>query len=275
MLEILKEEKTLNEIASKNNINPKNLQNWKKIFLENAEVAMEPAKAVKEYKEEVAKLKIEVGEYAKKVGQLTLEKEWAVGKLKSLDSSYKKELIDRGDDKIISVSAQCNLIGYNRSNLFYAPVVNPIKKAIKEHIVKVFEEIPSYGYMKVYHQLLEDGFSVSPNTVQAYRKELGLQAVLAVRPPNTSWANSQHPKHSYKFRGLDIVRANQVWSTDITYIKIKGGMVYMAAIITGNFFAKAKTAFASFDWYSKAVLSWKISNTMDMDTDRSSDGCFK
>ena len=173
-----------------------------------------------------------------------------MGKLKSLDSSYKKELIDRGDDKILSVSAQCNLIGYSRSNLFYAPVVNPTKNAIKEHIVKVFEEIPSYGYMKVYHQLLEDGFSVSPNTVLAYRKELGLQAVLAVKAPNTSWADKQHPKYSYKLKGLEITRANQVWSTDITYIKIKGGMVYMAAII---------------DWYSKAVLSWRISNTMDTD----------
>ena len=250
VLEVIKEEKTLNEIASANNINPKNLQNWKKLFLENAEVAMEPAKAVKEYKDEVAKLKIEVGEYAKKVGQLTLEKDWAVGKLQSLDSSYKKELIDREEDKVLSVVKQCNLIDYNRSNLFYAPMVNPIKDAIKEHIEKVFEEIPSYGYMKVYHQLLEDGFSVSPNTVLAYRRELGLQAVLAVRPPNTSWADKQHPKHSYKLRGLDITRANQVWSTDITYIKIKGGMVYMAAVI---------------DWYSKAILSWQISNTMDTD----------
>jgi len=129
-------------------------------------------------------------------------------------------------------------------------MVNQTKETIKKHIEKVFEEIPSYGYMKVYHQLLEDGFSVSPNTVLAYRKELGLQAVLAVRPPNTSWADKQHPKYSYKLRGLEIVRANQVWSTDITYIKIKGGMVYMAAII---------------DWYSKAVLSWRISNTMDTD----------
>ncbi len=250
VLEVLKEDKTLNEIASANNINPKNLQNWKKIFLENAEVAMEPAKAVKEYKDEVAKLKVQVGEYAKKVGQLTLEKDWAVGKLKSLDSSYKKELIDRDEDKVLSVVKQCNLINYNRSNLFYAPTVNTTKDTIKEHIEKVFEEIPSYGYMKVYHQLLEDGFSVSPNTVLAYRKELGLQAVLAVRPPNTSWADKQHPKYSYKLKGLDIVRANQVWSTDITYIKIKGGMVYMAAII---------------DWYSKAVLSWRVSNTMDTD----------
>ena len=250
VLEVLREEKTLNEIASENNIHPKNLQNWKRLFLENAELAMEPAHAVKEYKDEVARLKVEVGEYAKKVGQLTLEKEWAVGKLKSLDSSSKKELIDRDDEKILSVLNQCSLIGYNRSSLYYAPMVNLTKDAIKKHIEKVYEEIPSYGYIKVYHQLLEDGFSVSLNTVLAYRKELGLRAILAVRPPNTSWADKQHPKYSYKLKGLDIVRANQVWSTDITYIKIKGGMVYMAAVI---------------DWYSKAVLSWRISNTMDTD----------
>jgi len=132
VLEVLKEDKTLNEIASANNINPKNLQNWKKTFLENAEVAMEPAKAVKEYKDEVAKLKVQVGEYAKKVGQLTLEKDWAVGKLKSLDSSYKKELIDRDGDKTLSVVAQCNLIEYNRSNLFYVPKINQTKDTIKK-----------------------------------------------------------------------------------------------------------------------------------------------
>jgi putative transposase len=250
VLEILKEEKTLNEIASENNINPKNLQNWKKIFLENAEVAMEPAKAVKEYKEEVAKLKIQVGEYAKKVGQLTLEKDWAVGKLKSLDLSSKKALIDKSEHKTISVAKQCKLLGYNRSNLFYIPMVNPVKQSIKDEIVKIFEDIPCYGYLKVHKELLERGFNVSPNTILEYRKELGLKAVLAVKAPNTSLANKQHPKYSYKLNGLEITRANQVWSTDITYIKIKGGMVYMAAII---------------DWYSKAVLSWKISNTMDTD----------
>jgi putative transposase len=238
------------QIASENNITPKNLQNWKKVFLDNAQVAMEPAKAVKEYKDENAQLKIKVDAYAKKVGELTLENEWAVGKLKSLDSSYKKELIDKSENKIISVVKQCKILDYNRSNLFYIPMVNPIKQSIKDEIVKVFEDIPCYGYIKVQKELLERGYSVCINTVREYRKQLGLRAVLAVRPPNTSWANKQHPKHSYKIRGLDIVRANQVWSTDITYIKIKGGMVYMAAII---------------DWYSKAILSWRISNTMDAD----------
>ena len=129
-------------------------------------------------------------------------------------------------------------------------MINPVKKSIKDEIIKIFEDIPCYGYIKVQKELLERGHRVCINTVRQYRKQLSLRAVLAVRPPNTSWANKQHPKHTYKIRGLDITKANQVWSTDITYIKIKGGMVYMAAII---------------DWYSKAILSWRISNTMDTD----------
>mgnify|MGYP000160898186 CR=1 FL=1 len=248
VLEVIKEESTLVEIASKNNITPKNLQNWKKTFLENAEVAMEPAKAVQEYKTTIADLEIKIDEYAKTVGQLTLENNWMSGKLSSLDSSYKKELVDKTKDKAISVVKQCKLLELTRSTLFYAPMINPVKQSIKDEIVKIFEDIPCYGYLKVHKELQERGHSVCINTVQSYRKELGLKAVLAVRPPNTSWADKAHPKYSYKLRGLDIVRANQVWSTDITYIKIKGGMVYLAAII---------------DWHSKAILSWKISNTMD------------
>jgi putative transposase len=250
VLEVIKEESTLVEIASKNNITPKNLQNWKKIFLDNAEVAMEPAKAVKEYKNEIDSKDIEIEELQKQLGKSVIEKEWLAKKLSSLDSSLKKELIDNSSERTISVAMQCKLLEYNRSNLFYIPMVNPVKQSVKDEIVKIFEDIPCYGYIKVQKELLERGHNICINTVRTYRKELGLRAVLAVRSPNTSWANKQHPKHSYKIRELDIVRANQVWSTDITYIKIKGGMVYMAAII---------------DWYSKAILSWRISNTMDTD----------
>ena len=249
VLEVLKEDKTLAEIASANKITPLNLQNWKKIFLANAELAMEPSKAIKEYKEANTKLQVEVGEYAKKVGQLTLEKDWLVGKLKDLDLSKKLAMVDESKSKIMSVVKQCELLHLSRSNLYYVPVVNKYKLAIKEEIKSIFEEIPIYGAKKVHCQLLENGFNVSLNTVTTYRKELGLRAILAVREPIClTQANIAHTRHSYKLRGLDIVRANQVWSTDITYIKIAGGMVYLAAVI---------------DWYSKAVLSWKISNTMD------------
>ena len=132
VLEVIKEESTLVEIASKNNITPKNLQNWKKTFLENAEVAMEPAKAVQEYKTTIADLEIKIDEYAKTVGQLTLENNWMSGKLSSLDSSYKKELVDKTKDKAISVVKQCKLLELTRSTLFYAPMINPVKQSIKE-----------------------------------------------------------------------------------------------------------------------------------------------
>ena len=249
VLEVLQGDKTLNEIASANNIIPKNIMNWKKIFLENAQMAMEPSKAIKEYKDENVKLQQELDEYAKKVGKMTIELEWTTKKLKSLDLSNKKALVE-SKLKEISLSRQCELINLNRSNLYYSSVVNQKEIEIKKQIQSIYEEIPCYGYIKVYKQLLEDGFSVSPNTVHKYRKELGLRAILAVKAPNTSLGNKQHPIYSYKLKGLDITRANQVWSTDITYIRIKGGFVYLAAII---------------DWYSKAVLSYRISNTMDTD----------
>ena len=141
VLEVLQNEDTLNAIASKNNITPKNLQNWKKVFLENAEIAMEPARAIQEYKTRIVELEAKNDEYAKVVGQLTVEKDWAVGKLKSLDLSNKKEMIDKSEHKTISVVKQCKLIEFNRSNLFYIPRVKPVKKSIKDEIVKIFEDI--------------------------------------------------------------------------------------------------------------------------------------
>jgi len=79
VLEVLKGEKTLSQIASTNNILPKNLINWKKQFLENAEIAMEPSKVVKEYKDQIKELEQKVDKYARTVGKLTVERNWAVG----------------------------------------------------------------------------------------------------------------------------------------------------------------------------------------------------
>jgi len=247
VLEVLKNDKTLAEIASANNIIPKNLQNWKKIFLENVEIAMEPSKAVKEYKEELSAIQTQNEMLTKIVGKMTVEKEWLEKKLKSLDLSDKKQLIEPKLDTL-SLTQQCTLLGLNRSSVYYKNSEKVKQKEIKTQITQIFEEIPIYGAAKVHQQLLEDGFKVSLNTVASYRQQLGLKAVLAVKPINTTVPIKEHKKYSYKLRGLPITRANQVWSTDITYVKINGGMVYLAAII---------------DWHSKAVLSHNISNTMD------------
>jgi putative transposase len=123
VLEVLKGDKTLNEIASENNITPKNIQNWKKIFLANAEVAMEPARAVKEYKEEISQKEQEIEELQKQLGKSIIEKEWLAKKLNSLGLSNKKSLVEP-KLKEISITRQCELLLLNRSNLYYEPIVN-------------------------------------------------------------------------------------------------------------------------------------------------------
>ena len=249
VLEVLKGDLTINEIASVHNVIPKNLINWKATFLANAEMAMEPSKAVKEYKDEIAKKEQEIEVLQKTVGKITVERDWLEGKLVSLGSSDYTNLIEPKLETL-SLSRQCELLKVNRSSLYYKPKLNEKKELIMEHlqVIHTLPYLSMYGSLKVHQQLLEDGFNISVNSVAKYRKELGLKAVLAVKTINTSIPIQKHPKHSYKLRGLAITYANHVWSTDITYVKIKGGFVYLAAVI---------------DWYSKAILSFRISNTMD------------
>ncbi|MDN5052627.1 transposase [Aliarcobacter butzleri] len=143
VLEVLKGDKTINEIASEYNIIPKNIQNWKNIFLANAVVAMEPAKAVKEYKDEIEKLKAKNDEYAKIVGKLTVENNWMSGKLKSLDSKKRQAIVEfKLSD--ISITRQSELLGIARSGLYYSSKINEDEIAIKQHIQTIYNEIPAY-----------------------------------------------------------------------------------------------------------------------------------
>ena len=168
VLKVLKNEKTVNEIARENNLTPKNLQNWKKIFLENAEMALEPSKAVKEYKDEIFELKATNDTYAKVVGKMTVEKEWLEKKPQSLGLSEKKAMIEP-ELETISIVNQYKLLNISRSSLYYEPVINDRKEAIQAQIQTIFENIPIYGSIKVHQQLLEDGYKVSLNTVASYR----------------------------------------------------------------------------------------------------------
>ena len=246
VLEALREEKSIAELSVKYNITPKNIHNWKATFLSNAEIAMEPSKCVAEYKQAAKELNQQVADYAKKVGELTMEKEFLEGKLKSLALFDRKLMIDA--KHILPINKQAELLSIARSTIYYKPVENTYKQSVLEQLKKIHDEIPCYGYIKAHRQLLEEGYSISENTVHKYRQELGIKAILAVKKPNLSLGNKEHAIYSYKLRDVEISHSNQVWSTDITYIKTASGTVYLAAII---------------DWHSKAVLSWDISNTMD------------
>jgi len=176
VLEVLKGEKTINEIATSHNLIPKNILNWKATFLANAEMAMEPSRGLKEYKDEIETLKAKNDEYAKALGKVTIERDWLSGKLKSLDSLNRKSMIET-QAQTLSLSRQCELLNISRSTIYYTPTINEQELAIKTHIQKIYEEIPIYGYLKVHQQLLEDGFNVSANTVHTYRKQMGLKAI--------------------------------------------------------------------------------------------------
>ncbi|HHD75592.1 MAG TPA: hypothetical protein ENK95_02060 [Campylobacterales bacterium] len=114
VLEVLEGNKTLNEIASENEITPKNLQNWKKQFLENMSLAFDKSAVVKEYKEEIATLKKDKDSIAKKLGETIVEKDFLEGKLKSLVSSNKRKALV--DTKLnLSLNKQCSLLHMSKS----------------------------------------------------------------------------------------------------------------------------------------------------------------
>ncbi len=256
VLEVLEGEKTVNEIASKYEVLPVSLKNWKKQFLENMSLAFDKSTVVKEYKDEIETLQKDKDTLAKKVGNLTVEKDFLVEKLASLASSKERKALL--DTKLnLSLNQQCKLLHVSKSSLYYEPK-KPFStgKEIKllDAINNIYSDFPSYGYRRITKQLQNDGHNIGKKLVKKAMKYMGIEALYP--KPKTTTANKEHYKYPYllkDFRNdagqIIIDRANKVWSTDITYIKLEKGFVYLAAII---------------DWHSKKILSWKLSNTMDV-----------
>ena len=256
VLEVLEGEKTINEIASTYGIIPNNLKNWKKQFLENMSLAFDKSAVVKEYKDEIETLQKSNDDLAKKVGNLTIEKDFLEGKLVSLASSKeRKALLDVKLE--LSLNKQCQLLHVSKSSLYYQPS-KPFGAAAEikllDAINNIYSDFPTYGSRRIHAQLLRDGASIGKKFVKKAMKYMGIVALYP--KPKTTLANKEHYKYPYLLKDFRddagrvvIEKTNQVWSTDITYIKLEKGFVYLAAVI---------------DWHSKKILSWKLSNTMDV-----------
>jgi len=249
VLELLAADKTVAQIASKYEITAKSLTDWKKQFLSNASLAFDVDGATQAYKDEIATLKKENDALAKTLGKTTIERDWAVGKLQSLDLSNKKDLVD---SKLtdLSTARQCELIKLNRSTLYYEP--KPIKYEdikIMNRIDEIYTEISStYGYRFMHKQLIQEGYSVGVNKVNRLMNQMGIQAIFPKKKRLSNVKHKQHKIYPYLLGNIDIQQANQVWCGDITYIPIKGGHIYLAAVL---------------DWHSRSVLAWKLSSVMD------------
>lgn len=151
--------------------------------------------------------------------------------------------------EILPVQRQCDLLQLCRSSLYYRPVEKEDRyRQIKELMMNLWQENPSRGARYLCRELEKLGERVSRKKVRGLMKELGIRALCP--QPNLSKPNKQHKKYPYLLRGVVIERPNQVWSADITYIRLSHGFVYLVAII---------------DWYSRAILSWRLSSTLDSD----------
>jgi putative transposase len=147
----------------------------------------------------------------------------------------------------LSIRRQCELVGLNRATFYWEPAGESELNLTLMRLIDVqFTRTPFYGYRRMTVSLRDQGQAVNPKRVARLMPRMGLHAVYP--RPRTSLSNQQHKKYPYLLRGLEIVRPNQVWSTDITYVPLPRGFVYLVAVI---------------DWYSRFVLAWQLSNTLD------------
>jgi putative transposase len=153
------------------------------------------------------------------------------------------------NDSGLSIRRQCELLSLNRSTLYYVPAkLSAEETALMKTIDQIFTKWPFYGSRKIVLELRRLGHDVNRKRVQRLMRVMGLQAL--VPGPHTSRPHPEHKVYPYLLRRLDITRPNQVWAADITYIPLENGWGYMIAII---------------DWHSRAVLAWRLSNTMTVD----------
>jgi putative transposase len=155
-------------------------------------------------------------------------------------------LVDRADGQL-SIVAQCRLLQVARSMLYWRPAaVSEDDLLLMRRIDEQFLATPFYGARRMVAVLRRDGYAVNRKRVRRLMRLLGIEAIY--QRPNTSKRHPEHKVYPYLLRGLAIVRPNQVWCADITYIPLARGFVYLVAVM---------------DWFSRRVLAWRLSIGME------------
>lgn len=147
----------------------------------------------------------------------------------------------------LNIKTQCQLLSISRSSWYYEPKgPPPLNLKLMRLIDEQFLLTPYYGSRQMARWLKRQGYDVGRHRVRRLMRLMGLCAIY--QEPRTSQPHPQHRIYPYLLRNLVVTRANQVWCTDITYIPIKRGFLYLVAIM---------------DWHSRKVLAWRLSNTME------------
>jgi putative transposase len=158
----------------------------------------------------------------------------------------KRPLIDVGHPEL-SIRRQCELLGLNRPSLYYESASEtPEDLRLMRRIDEQYTACPFYGSRRMTACLIQQGAAVNRKRVQRLMRLIGLEAIYP--KPGLSAAGRGHRIYPYLLRGVTIERPDQVWSADITYVPMASGFMYLAATI---------------DWYSRYVVAWRLSNTLD------------
>ncbi len=157
------------------------------------------------------------------------------------------KLVDKNEPNI-SLKRQCEILGVTRSRLYYKPKPENSKNIeLMPLIDEIYTKSPFYGSRKIARIIAK--CTGSKTNCERIGRLMEIMGIAAVYPkPRTSIPNTQHKKYPYLMKDTEVTGPNQAWCTDITYIRLEHGFVYLVAIM---------------DWYSRRVLSWKLSNTMD------------
>jgi putative transposase len=169
-----------------------------------------------------------------------------------MSRSQRLDMIDRESASGGSLVRQCSLLGISRSSLYYQPA--PVTGEALELMAlldRQYLKTPFYGSRKMTAWLRSQGYQVNRKRVRRLMQVMGLQAIY--RRPNTSKPAPEHKVYPYLLKGLEINRVNQVWTADITYIPMARGFLYLVRLRR------------IMDWHSRYVLSWRLSNTMEVD----------
>ena len=150
-------------------------------------------------------------------------------------------------DAQLSVARQCELVGLSRSSFYYqAEAPDPLTLAVMHAIDRIYTDRPFYGVRRIWWMLRADGLLVNHKRVHRLMQVMGLQAIYPRK--RLSLSDQAHRVYPYLLRQVTVDRPDLAWCSDITYLRLRGGFVYLVAVM---------------DWHSRFVLSWRISNTLD------------
>jgi putative transposase len=162
-------------------------------------------------------------------------------------SAGERALLVEKDHLVLPVSRQAEILDIARSTVYRQPEVSEEDEKLMKEIDEIYTERPYYGTRRMVVELRRRGHQkIGRKHVRTLMKKLGLVAIYPKR--KTSIPHPDHEKHPYLLKNLDITRPNQVWGTDITFIRLSTGWLYLVAFL---------------DWYSRYVVSWKVSITME------------